>query len=152
MGLVLSERLRQSTFETCEQEALLNLFVSTSHVRQRLNALLGEYGVTLTQYNVLRILKGVHPDGHPRCEIIARMVEPAPDVTRLINRLEKSRLVGRAGSNRDGRMSLARITSKGIRLLEEIHTVMNKAQQELLDRFSHKECLELSRLCEKIYS
>lgn len=151
MGEVLGRRLRQSSFESCEQEAMLNLFVSANHLRRHLNTLLARFGITLTQYNVLRILKGVHPDGHPRCDIIARMLEPAPDVTRLLDRLEKHRLVERTGSRGDGRMSLARITPKGIRLLKEVHPQMNRFQEQAFGTLSEQECLELSKLCEKIY-
>ncbi len=151
MGKALNRRLHQSQFENCEQEAVLNLFVSVSYVRQRLNTLLGEYGITMTQYNVLRILRGVHPEGHSRCEIIARMLEPSPDATRLVDRLAKTRLVEREDSMGDRRMSIARITTKGLRLLEEIHPLIAKEQKEILKHFSAKECRELSDLCEKIY-
>jgi DNA-binding MarR family transcriptional regulator len=152
LGKALSQRLHQAQFENCEQEAVLNLFVSVSYIRQRLNTLLGKYGITMTQYNVLRILRGVHPEGHPRCEIMARMLEPSPDATRLIDRLVRARLVERAGARGDRRMSVARITTKGLRLLEEIGPLVAKEQNEVLKHLSESECRELSDLCEKIYS
>jgi DNA-binding MarR family transcriptional regulator len=110
-----------------------------------------DFGITGAQYNVLRILNGVYPEGHPRCEIIARMIESAPDTTRLIDRLEKLGLVDRDRSGSDRRMSITRITAKGIKLLEKIHPVLIKLQNDLTKNLTNAECRELSAMCEKLY-
>lgn len=78
-----------------------NLLVSAYFLRSKHDEVMTKFGLTLPQYNVLRILKGVYPEGHPRCEIIDRMIEPAPDVTRIIDRLTKEKLVERFNSPTD---------------------------------------------------
>jgi DNA-binding MarR family transcriptional regulator len=100
---------------------------------------------------VLRILRGVHPDGHPRCEIAARMLDRAPDVTRIIDRLEQKGLVGRDRSGSDRRHSITRITREGLRVLEKLDEPIRQALVDLKDRLSAKDCRELSRILEKLY-
>src|SRR5689334_18026073 len=100
-------------------EAMLNLFVAVDHLRGKVGDVCGRFGITNGQYNVLRILRGAHPDGHPRCEIAKRMIEKAPDVTRLVDRLEAMGFVERARSKDDRRLSIARITPKGLQLLKD---------------------------------
>ena len=85
MGETLKRRLRQNRFDSAAQEALLNLLVASGHVRGTIDQLFDREHVTPGQYNVLRILRGAHPRGYSRCEIASRMIERAPDVTRLID-------------------------------------------------------------------
>ncbi|HYW96466.1 MAG TPA: hypothetical protein VE870_12810 [Bacteroidales bacterium] len=79
MGEILKKRLKQVSFRSVEEEAVLNLLVTSYYLRMDLNEMYSGHGLTMGQYNVLRILKGVYPEGHARCGIIDRMVEPAPD-------------------------------------------------------------------------
>ncbi len=76
MGEALKRRIKQSRFESTAQEAVLNLLVASDYVRRRLDEVCVAHGITHRQFNVLRILKGVHPGGHPRCELMTRMIEP----------------------------------------------------------------------------
>ena len=92
---VLNEWIKQTKFSSASQEAILNIMLTSSLLRNRLNALCSEYDISLQQFNILRILKGALPDGYPRCQISERMVEKAPDTTRLIDRLVKTGLVKR---------------------------------------------------------
>ena len=89
MGEILKRRLKQQKFSNVEQEGLLNLFIASNYLHSKLEIVCNDFKITLAQFNVLRILKGAHPEGYPRGEIIRRMVEPSPDVTRLIDRLIK---------------------------------------------------------------
>ena len=95
---------------------------------------------------------GARPEGHPRCEIISRLIERGTDVTRLIDRLEKRGLVERARDGQDRRHSHTRITQSGVELLEVINPILEVQHFEQMRRFTDEECLELSRLCEKIYA
>jgi len=151
MGDALKRRLQQSRFESPIQEALLNLMVAASHVRARLDQVCGEHGITEGQYNALRILRGAHPDGYPRCEIARRLIERAPDVTRLIDRLEKQGLVERARSGDDRRLSITRITRKGLQLLERMQPAMEEIHREFGNHLPAGDARELSRICEGIY-
>lgn len=151
MGDALRRRIRQDRFESPAQEALLNLLVAADHLRGRTGELCGEFGLSASQYNVLRILRGVHPEGHPRCEVARRMIERAPDVTRLIDRLVKRGWVERCRGERDRRLSVSRITAAGLALLAAIGPRLEEVQRDLAARLSPEDCRELSRICERIY-
>jgi DNA-binding MarR family transcriptional regulator len=152
MGDALRHRIQQTRFESPAQEALLNLLVAADHLRARTERLCSEFGLSASQYNVLRILRGVHPEGHPRCEIARRMIERAPDVTRLIDRLEKRGWVERDRSERDRRLSISRITPAGLELLARIGPRLEVAYREFAERVPPEDCRELSRICEAIYA
>ena len=151
MGNALRHRIQQDHFESAVQEAVLNLLVAADHLRTRTERLCAEVGLSASQYNVLRILRGVHPEGHSRCEIARRMIERAPDVTRLVDRLEKRGWVERDRSERDRRLSISRITPAGLELLAAIGPRFMELQREFAARVPEKDCRELSRICEEIY-
>ena len=92
MSEILKRTLKMNRTPTAREEVGLNLAVAFSFLKTRFENIIEPFGITASQYNVLRILKGA-PEGHPRCEIIVRMIDRAPDITRLIDRLEKSGLV-----------------------------------------------------------
>jgi DNA-binding MarR family transcriptional regulator len=152
MGQILKRRLKQEKFSSVEQEGLLNLFIASNYLHSKLDAICCGFKITLAQFNVLRILKGAHPDGYPRGEIIRRMVEPAPDVTRLIDRLIKEGLVERFYSDNDRRLSLARITKKGINLLTKINPEVDKFIFYYSSSLNKSEKEMLSNICEKLYA
>lgn len=148
---ILQERVQQDGFEDAKQQALVSLLVATAQLRQALNRACDPYGITHDQYNVLRILRGVHPEGHPRYEISDRLIERAPDVTRILDRLQQNGYVERYRSPEDGRLSIARITEEGLRLLTEMDDAIREVREHNLDRFSDDECEVLSQMCMTIY-
>jgi DNA-binding MarR family transcriptional regulator len=152
MGKVLKRRLKQSRFESTEQEAMLNIIVCSNHIKTRIEAVCLKHGITHAQFNVLRILNGKHPEGYPRGDIINRMIEPAPDVTRLIDRLIKQKLVERFTSDQDRRLSLTRITKKGRNVLKKIKPKIDSLFKIVSDKLNKTERKHLSVLLEKIYS
>ena len=151
MGDALRQRIQQERFESPEQEAVLNLLVAAGYVRDLFERACDEAGITGSQYNVLRILRGVYPEGHSRCEIARRMIERAPDVTRLIDRLEKQGLAERDRSERDRRLSISRITAAGLALLERMEPCIRQFHEHFAGRISPRDCGELSRICEGLY-
>lgn len=151
MGKAILRRLKSSRIESPEMEAMLNLLIAADTVRLRMERICEAHGITQAQYNVLRILRGVHPKGHPRCEIIQRLVEHAPDVTRLVDRMEKHGLVERDRSSEDRRLSLTRITDKGLGVLDQMNEDMLGFHAWFGSRLARPRCLALSRLCEKLY-
>ncbi len=148
----LSERIKQPSFQSAAQEAVINLFVAADHLRQKGQALCESFGITTAQYNVLRILKGVYPNGHARCAIAERTIERAPDVTRLLDRLVKQGLARRHPSADDARVSVATVTRKGLNLLEKMKPAIDALDNQLTERLTSEELITLSRICEKIYS
>ncbi len=151
MGDILKQWLKQTKFENLDQEVALNVFVTSYFLRTKHDEVMSKYGLTFPQYNVLRILKGVYPKGHPRCDIISRMIEPAPDVTRIIYRLLKDKLVERFHSTEDKRLSMTRITEKGIKLLDKAHLEVQALENYISSTLTNTEKKTLSDLLEKIY-
>ena len=152
MGRALHDRLATKRFEGPHHEALLNLILASNHARGRMDEVFAGAGLTQAQYNVLRILNGAYPGGYPRGEIARRVLDRAPDLTRMLDRLVRRGLVQRARSGEDGRQSIARITVKGRELLSGMHGKVRSVQRELAKRITAREAAELSRLCEKVYA
>ncbi len=148
MGEILKQRIKQDTFSSAYQEAYLGLIVAADTLQRNSEEVCERYGITSAQYNVLRILRGVHPDGHPRCDIIDRMIHTAPDVTRLIDRLVKAGLARRGKSEEDGRLSLTFITDKGLKLLTKMQPEIETAERELASRLTKQQAKELASICE----
>ena len=147
---VLNEWIKQTKFSSASQEAILNIMLTSSLLRNRLNALCSEYDISLQQFNILRILKGALPGGYPRCQISERMVEKAPDTTRLIDRLVKTGLVKREKSENDMRQSIAKITEKGISLLGELSQKIDSFGSDLEAKVSIEVCKNISYNCNKM--
>jgi DNA-binding MarR family transcriptional regulator len=144
------ERLQQRRFQSVAQEALLSLVVAAEQVEQRSLAVLEHHGLTTDQYNVLRILRGAHPGGHPRCEVARRMIHRAPDVTRMLDRLERQGLIGRGRDPNDRRMSVATITKDGLALLARIDPELEAMQSEVTAPLGEAQLRHLARLCDAL--
>ncbi|MEQ1764765.1 MAG: MarR family transcriptional regulator [Pyrinomonadaceae bacterium] len=125
--------------------------MAADHAQTQIDRVCMEFDITRGQYNVLRILRGAGKEGHPRYEIAARMVEKAPDVTRLIDRLEKEGLVVRERAADDKRYSITRISQKGLRLLDKVEPKLDEARRIMSKKLSLPEWIALSDLCEKVY-
>lgn len=153
MGDVLRDRIQQTEpFESAAQEAMLNLFVAGARARREVEQVCHDFDLQFSHYNILRILKGVHPDGHARCDVAERMIDPSPDVTRLIDKLVDRGLVRRSQSEEDRRMTIHTLTDDGLALLGEMHPHIVEVQQWFADRVSPRDLRHLSRICEGIYA
>lgn len=148
--MAIKERLKQRSFSSPYQEAMLSVMVCSDILLRSLERVTEPFGITSAQYNVLRILRGIHPGGHPRREIIERMIHVAPDVTRLIDRLEKQELVRRGKSEDDKRLSLTFITDKGLHLLNSIQPHLDELNAKLWSGLTEHEALDLAKLCDKL--
>lgn len=152
MGRPLEKWLKQTSPMSPAASAMLNLLVAASRVEDGMEEVLHDYGMTRRQYNVLRILRGVYPDGHPRSEVSARMVDRAPDVTRLIDRLVQIGYVERIRGTVDRRESIARLTKKGVEVMHVLDPlVRDYIEHEFGGLYTSEECLQLSMLCERTY-
>ena len=152
MGEALRSRLKQTRFDSSHHEVLLNVLVAADHVKSRFTRALRPRGISLTQYNVLRILRGAGDAGHSRCAIAERMLDHSPDVTRILDRLERAGLVRRSPGRADRRTSVARITPRGLAALEALESPLRRGAQEVGSRLSEPERRELCRLLEKLYA
>jgi len=151
LGKILNNWLKSTKEIPLREELDLNIRVASTLLEGKFDIIAGKYGITISQYNVLRILKGVYPNGHARCDLSVRMIERAPDITRLIDRLEKQGLVERDRTEIDRRMSITRITKKGIKLVEEIKPLVENEHKKITRNLSDDECRQLSNLLEKYY-
>src|SRR4029077_13651464 len=98
---------------------VLNLQLACAHFVEAFEAVVGDGGVTASAFNVLRILRG-QPEGHPRGEIGRRLVFRKADVTRIVDGLVRRGLAERVRSAKDRRLSLTRITAKGLKTLARL--------------------------------
>jgi DNA-binding MarR family transcriptional regulator len=100
-----------------------------------------------TQYNVLRILRGA-PNGMPCGEIASRMITRDPDITRLLDRLEKRGLTSRCRETRDRRMVMVRITPEGLKLLSRLDEPVEEAHRRQLGHLGKERLRALAELLE----
>ncbi len=115
----LARDIKQSKpFHSERQEAFFNLLRTTEHLSREASHLLKDQDLSQTQYNVLRILRGAGEAGLPCSEIGNRLISHDPDVTRLIDRLEKRGLVSRNRDSADRRVITIRLTPAGLALVE----------------------------------
>ena len=136
MSQLASELKQTKPFASPVQEAVLSIKRTAALLELRLAELLRPYGVTPTQYNVLRILRGAGADGLPRCEVQGRLVAPVADTTRLLDRLEKMGLVSRARNTDDRRVVTSKITPRGLALLDKVAAPLKKFEEDEVGQVS----------------
>ena len=142
----IRSRLVQKTFQDPADEAVVGLFIVAGALDDLAEAACAGHGITAVQYNVLRILRGVHPEGHPRGEIARRLITRAPDVTRLLDRLVRNGYVERHWDADNRRLSIARITSKGLKLLTELDPKIGRIQDHATRKLSKADLKSLVRI------
>jgi DNA-binding MarR family transcriptional regulator len=132
VGTIRDEIRQTKPFESPSDEAVVTLLATADRVRTALSGATEAHGVTLQQYNVLRILRGAGPTGIPTLEIAARMIERSPGVTRLLDRLEARGLVRRARCAEDRRQVLCHATAKAGRALARLDGLVAEAARQAL--------------------
>lgn len=146
MTSALRDELRQQKpFDSLQQEAFLSLSRTDAVLTGALERMLEPHGVTLTQYNVLRILRGAGPAGLCRHEIGERLVTQTPDVTRLLDRMEKAGLISRVRCRDDRRLVHTRLTEQGQALVDALEQPVAAEHQR---RLGHMRPEQLTALVE----
>jgi len=123
----------------------LDLLRTTDVLSRGLVAVLKAEDLSPTQYNVLRILRGA-PEGLPCGEIATRMITRDPDVTRLLDRLEKRKLISRSREAADRRTVVARITADGLKLLGRLDEPVQTAHKKQLGHLGRERLRALTEL------
>lgn len=131
-------------------EALVALMVAAGALVRDLDQACQQHGLTHDQYNLLRILRGAYPAGHPRGEISARLISRAPDVTRMLDRLVGKGWVTRGGDAANRRLSIATITPKGLALLVEVDQLIVREHARYTQGMTDEDIATLRRLCQRI--
>lgn len=151
MGSELQREIKQTRpFGSVAQEAAIGLLRTADVVRRRIAATLAPEGVTPQQYNVLRILRGAGPDGLPTLEIVARLIEQAPGITRLCDALERRGWLSRLRLSTDRRVVRCRVTPAGLALLTRLDEPIAKADATALGSLRPAELTLLIGLLDRI--
>lgn len=140
------------SFSSPHEEALLNLMRSADCLHRAMQQRLKSSGLTITQFNVLRILKSARPDGLT-CSAIGRMmIAPEPDITRLLARMKAQELLLQQRDLHDRRVVWSHITDHGMNVLAKLDGVVEQAPRELLRELTREELFTLTRLLKKARS
>jgi MarR family transcriptional regulator, 2-MHQ and catechol-resistance regulon repressor len=147
-GHLQRELKKRRPFESDEEEALLNLWRTHDKFQIRFVRFFREFGLTPSQYNVLRILRG---EGKPlpSLEIADRLITAVPAITGLIDRLEGMELIARDRSTDDRRVVFVSISPKGLDKVNAMDAPLAALHKKLIGHLSRAELAELSRLLEK---
>ena len=148
MANLQQELKKKRPFVSPEEEAALNIARTNDQLQIRAARLFREHGLTSSQYNVLRILRG---EGAPLpiLEIAGRTVTVVPGITGLIDRLERVGLVRRQRCQDDRRVIYVALTDKGAKAVDDLERPVKGLNEKLMGGLSRSELAELSRLLEK---
>jgi DNA-binding MarR family transcriptional regulator len=122
----LEEAIQSTTFRSLKQKSGLNILYTAWWLKTLISRDLKNFGLTQEQYNVLRILKGKHPEEMCVKDIACRMIEKSSNVPRIADRLELKKLVQRSPSSVDKRETVIRLTEKGVDTLQQATLIVNK--------------------------
>lgn len=133
LATTLRDELHQyKPFTSPQQEAFLNIARTQALLFDAFEKLLRPYGISLTQYNVLRVLRGAEPDGLCRNEVRERLLSRMPDVTRLLDRMEEAGLISRVRDSADRRQVTTRLTKQGRQLVDKLDAPVTEEHQRRL--------------------
>ena len=148
--MLKAEIKQKRPFHSPYQEGALSILRTADILRRRFEGHLTKSQITPQQYNVLRILRGSHPNEMPTLDIVDRMIEHEPGITRLLDRLEAKGLVTREKCSEDKRRVLCRLTAQGLRVLGRLDGPVAELEDESLGDLSRKEAESLIEMLERI--
>ncbi|MGB5160170.1 MAG: MarR family transcriptional regulator [Thermoanaerobaculia bacterium] len=136
--------------EQPSKETILSVLKAADRIRRHFTEILKPFGLTLQQFNVLRILRGAGPQGLPTLEVGERMIEKTPGATRLLDRLEEKGLVSRQRCHEDRRQQLCTRTQAALDLLAELDEPIVQGDRDTLANLTAQEENELKDLASRI--
>ncbi|MGA9061619.1 MAG: MarR family transcriptional regulator [Terracidiphilus sp.] len=148
MASLKTEIAQAAPFSSVEEEAFLNLLRTADCLNRALHQKTRGWGITSTQYNVLRILRGAQPSGLTCAAIGARMIAAEPDITRLLKRLKRLKLIRQRRDRHDRRVVRTEISDAGLQLLSAMDPVIQSFPVEFLRHIRGAELAEMIRLLE----
>jgi DNA-binding MarR family transcriptional regulator len=147
---LLEELGQRRPFRSLAQEAIIGIARTASVLTRQAASVLEPEGISVAQFNVLRILRGAGPDGLPTLSIRDRMIDPAAAITRLVDKLEEAGLITRERVSVDRRQVVCRITATGLELLGRVDPLMSSAEDRLSEWLTSEEMESLSQLLTKV--
>lgn len=146
----LKQEIKQTRpFSSTQEEVVLSMLRTADQLAVPMTEVLRKAELSMSQYNVLRILRGAAGEALPCGEISERMVRRDPDITRLLDRLEQRGLVSRSRDTSDRRVVLAAITEEGLKLLAELDGTVEKTVKQTLAHMPEKRLRQLCELLEE---
>jgi DNA-binding MarR family transcriptional regulator len=145
----IDQDIRQTKFRNEHQRAFINLIYTFGWVTERTRELFATENITPQQFNILRILRGSHPEPLSTLQIRERMLDKMSDTSRIVDRLITKGLVKKAVCKADRRLVDVMITDKGKKLLERLDTRQEELDN-IIGNISRKEAATLSELLDKI--
>ena len=142
------EIAQERPFASPEEEAFLNLLRTSDALHRAFQRRTRAFGVTSTQYNVLRILRGAQPNGLTCAAIGVRMITAEPDITRLLTRLKALKFIKQRRDRDDRRVVWTQITDPGLELLKAMDPEILRVPPDLLGHMNPAQLAELTRLLE----
>lgn len=149
-GAIAQEIGQGKPFRSVSMEAVLTLMRTSDVIHRYFEGAVASQGITIQQYNVLRILRGAGERGLPTLEIAKRMVERAPGITRLIDRMAAKGWVDRVRCTEDRRVVYCRITDEGLTLLTRLDEPVAAADDAALAMLTEEDQRQLIRLLDMI--
>ena len=147
---IQAEIQQTKPFTSLEDEAVVALQRTADRLHWRLSELLKEHGLSPTQYNALRILRGAGDEGRACSEIAERMINRDPDITRLVDRLERRGFAVRSREGTDRRVITTRITPAGLKLLQILDGPVEEFNRKMLSALGEQRLRTLIHLLEVI--
>lgn len=142
-------RRKGASGPSLHQDVFVRLLRTSAALQEGVDRVLGAHGLSLTQYNVLRILRGAGGDGLCRNEIGQRLITRMPDVTRLLDRMEAAGLVRRVRSTADRRLVNTTLTKEGRALVDALDPAVDAVHQGQLAHLADRELRTLVRLLDR---
>jgi len=147
----IEDAIQQTSFQSEYQKVVINLSYTYFCFKDRFSSSIKPFGITIQQYNVLRILRGQFPNGITTSDIRSRMLDKMSDASRLVDRLEKNEFVEKCRNSADKRLVVVKISEKGLQLLKEIEL----KESEIYDwavSLTESEAQQLNALLDKLRS
>ena len=148
MAALKQEIAQQQPFSSVEEEAVLNIMRTSDCLNRVFHRRTRDWGVTSTQYNALRILRGAHPQGLTCTAVGDRMITAVPDITRLLARMKAMKLIRQQRDKHDRRVVWTYITAAGLDLLSKMDDEIARMPRDLLGHLKREELTEFIRLLE----
>jgi len=149
-GRIQGELKQKQPFRSPHQEAAIGVVRTSDLLHRLMSRIVEPHGISLQQFNVLRILRGARPERLPTLTIAERMIEQTPGITRLLDRLERKGLVRRERCDSDRRQVMCEITPRGLALLELADAPVARAEREIMSALSADELRTLIQALDAI--
>lgn len=147
--MVSTTKSLRRKFDSNEQEAYLAIWRTYDRLKAIEEEFFTQWNITAQQYNLLRLLRNTHPKPIPTLSVFNRLVSRAPDVTRMLDRLEKLGLINRSRTDEDRRTVLIKLTPQAMDLLNQIDEPLRQCHERQLGHLSPTNLKALTALLQK---